>query len=59
MNKDHVLGMAKSVAGRIKETTGKVVGSRKTTAEGLALRLAGNAQLFLGNLRESIRRLGR
>ena len=59
MNKDHIHGLAKSFVGLFKEIAGKALGKRKTVTEGLALRLAGRAQLALGNTRQVIRRLGR
>jgi uncharacterized protein YjbJ (UPF0337 family) len=59
VNKDHVLGLAKSIAGLFKEAAGRAIGDRKTAADGLALRLAGRAQMALGSTRQTIRRLGR
>ena len=59
MNRDHVLGVAKAIAGRIKEATGRAIGDPKTIAEGKALRLAGKAQNAVGSTRDAIRRLAR
>ena len=59
MNKDHVLGVAKTIAGHIKVATGMAMGDPKTIAEGKALRLAGKAQNAVGSTRDAIRRFGR
>lgn len=59
MNRDHVLGVAKTIVGSIKEATGRAMGDPKTIAEGIALRLAGKAQNAVGSTRDAIRRLGR
>lgn len=60
MNKDHVLGVAKTIAGHVKEATGRVLGDPKAIAEGKALKLAGKAQSAVGTTRDAIRiRFGR
>jgi len=59
MNKDHLVGVAKTIAGRLKEALGRATRDPKAVAEGKALQLAGRARNVVASTRESIRRLGR
>ena len=52
MNKDQVKGRAQQAKGSIKETTGKVVGSKKLEAEGKLDKAAGKTQATYGDMKE-------
>ena len=53
MNKDQVKGKAKSIAGRVQERTGKLIGSRQQQVKGIAKQISGNLQESLGDIRQS------
>jgi uncharacterized protein YjbJ (UPF0337 family) len=55
MNKDQVKGRAEDVKGKIKETTGKVVGNDRLRAEGIADQVAGKSQATYGDAKEKVR----
>ncbi len=55
MNKDQVEGRIDQVKGAIKETTGKVVGNDKLTAEGHADKVVGKVQADVGDAKETIK----
>jgi len=54
MNKDQVQGMAKDVAGKIQEQTGKLVGSKKQQVKGFSKQISGKAQTAVGNAKQSV-----
>jgi uncharacterized protein YjbJ (UPF0337 family) len=55
MDKDRIAGMAKEAKGAIKETTGKVVGDAKLTAEGKADKAEGKVQNAIGGLKDAMK----
>jgi uncharacterized protein YjbJ (UPF0337 family) len=56
MNKDRIVGMAKEAKGAIKETTGKVVGDAKLTAEGRVDKAEGKVQNAVGGLKDALKK---
>lgn len=54
MNKDQVKGMAKDVAGKIQERSGKLVGSKKQQIKGLEKQISGKAQKGIGDIKQSV-----
>ncbi len=56
MDKDRIVGAAKTVAGNIKEFAGTVLGDQKIAADGKALKKAGKAQNAMGGTRDSDRK---
>jgi uncharacterized protein YjbJ (UPF0337 family) len=44
MNKDRIIGAAKTVDGNVKQTVGKVVGDQKTVADGKTEAVEGKVQ---------------
>jgi uncharacterized protein YjbJ (UPF0337 family) len=58
MDKDRVIGAAKTVAGTIKEAAGKLVGDQKTIAEGKAQKIAGTVQNAVGGAKDAAREIG-
>jgi uncharacterized protein YjbJ (UPF0337 family) len=55
MDKDRIAGAAKTVAGHVKETAGKLVGDEKLVADGQAEQQVGKVQNALGGLKDTIR----
>ncbi len=55
MDKDHVNGVGKKVAGSVKEAIGKVTGDTKLEAEGTAQKAAGTAQNAVGGAKDTVR----
>ena len=55
MDKDRVIGAAKTVAGTIKEKVGKTVGDNKTETEGRAQKVAGKVQNAIGSAKDEFR----
>lgn len=55
MNKDQVKGVAKDLAGKVQEKTGKLVGSKKQQARGLSKQVAGKSQKLVGDLKEAVK----
>lgn len=53
MNKDRIEGAAKTVAGRMKETVGKMIGDQKLVAEGKVEKIAGKLQNAAGGLQDA------
>jgi uncharacterized protein YjbJ (UPF0337 family) len=49
---DKVAGTAKTIAGKVKETTGKLVGNDRLRAEGLAQKVAGKTQKKVGEIKQ-------
>lgn len=54
MNKDQVKGVAKDVAGKVQEQTGKLVGSREQQIKGLAKQISGKVQKAVGDVEQSV-----
>ena len=55
MNKNQVKGSAKSAAGKIQRTAGKLVGSEKQQVKGMVKQVAGKAEQRYGDLKEAAR----
>jgi uncharacterized protein YjbJ (UPF0337 family) len=55
MNKDQVAGRVEEAKGKLKEVTGKVVGSEKLEGEGIADKAAGKVQKTYGDVKEKAR----
>ena len=55
MDKDRVIGAAKTVAGTIKEKIGKTVGDKKTETDGRAEKVAGKVQNAVGSAKDEFR----
>jgi uncharacterized protein YjbJ (UPF0337 family) len=55
MDKDRIIGAAKQAAGTVKETTGKLVGDAKLTAEGKAEKTEGKIQNAIGGLKDALK----
>jgi uncharacterized protein YjbJ (UPF0337 family) len=57
MNKDQVKGVAKEVAGKVQEQTGKLVGSKEQQVKGLSKQISGKTQKAVGDVEQSIKDL--
>jgi uncharacterized protein YjbJ (UPF0337 family) len=55
MNKDQVKGVAKDIAGKVQEETGKLVGSKEQQAKGLGKQISGKAEKAYGDAKEVIK----
>jgi uncharacterized protein YjbJ (UPF0337 family) len=55
MDKDRVVGAAKTAVGSTKEAAGKLFGDKKLVAEGQTEKEVGKAQNALGGLKDTIR----
>jgi uncharacterized protein YjbJ (UPF0337 family) len=55
MNRDRIVGAAKTVAGNIKQAVGKAAGDQKTVAEGKAETAEGKVQNAVGGIKDAIR----
>ena len=55
IDKDRVVGSAKVVKGKVKETVGKAVGDAKLEAEGTADKIEGKVQNAVGGLKDAIK----
>jgi uncharacterized protein YjbJ (UPF0337 family) len=53
MDKDRVKGAAHQVKGSVKEAAGKVMGDKKTQAEGAAEKAAGKVQNTVGGAKDA------
>ena len=49
---DKVTGTAKTIAGTVKETTGKLVGNDRLRAKGLAQKVEGKTQKKVGEIKQ-------
>ena len=54
MNKNQVKGAAKASVGKLQRAAGKLVGSRKQEAKGIAKQVAGKAQQRFGDVQKAI-----
>jgi len=57
MNKDRIVGAAKTVADNIKQAVGKAVGDQKTVADGRSEAAEGKVQNAVGEIKDTIRRI--
>jgi uncharacterized protein YjbJ (UPF0337 family) len=55
MNKDQVKGVAKDVAGKVQEQTGKLVGSKEQQIKGLSKQISGKVQKGVGDVKQSVK----
>jgi uncharacterized protein YjbJ (UPF0337 family) len=55
MDKDRIVGAAKTVAGNIKQAVGKAVGDQKTVADGKTEAAEGKVQNAVGGMKDTIR----
>jgi uncharacterized protein YjbJ (UPF0337 family) len=55
MNKDQVKGVAKEIAGKVQQETGKLLGSKEQQAKGLGKQISGEAQKSYGDVKERIK----
>jgi uncharacterized protein YjbJ (UPF0337 family) len=55
MDKDRVQGTAHQAKGAVKETAGKMMGDKKTEAEGKTERAAGKVQNAVGGAKDAVR----
>jgi uncharacterized protein YjbJ (UPF0337 family) len=55
MNKDQVKGVAKEIAGKVQQETGKLVGSKEQQAKGLGKQISGKAEKNYGDAKEYIK----
>ncbi len=54
MNKDQAKGTAKTIAGKVQEGAGKLVGNKTQQAKGMAKQVVGKAQKQIGDLKENL-----
>ncbi len=54
MNKDRIAGAGKDAKGALMETTGKIFGDAKMTAEGKSEKAEGKVQNAVGRLRDAL-----
>lgn len=59
MNKDQVKGATKTVAGKVQQDVGKMVGSQEQEAKGRAKQAAGKAQKTAGDMKEAAKHASR
>jgi uncharacterized protein YjbJ (UPF0337 family) len=55
MNKDQVKGTLKDAAGKVQETTGKVIGSHEQQLKGIKKQVDGHAQKAVGDIKEVVK----
>jgi uncharacterized protein YjbJ (UPF0337 family) len=55
MDKDRIVGAAKTVAGNIKQAVAKAVGDQKTVAHGKTEAADGKVQNAVGGIKDTIR----
>jgi len=54
MNKDQVKGVAKDVAGKVQEQSGKLVGSKEQQIKGLSKQISGKVQKGVGDAKQAV-----
>jgi uncharacterized protein YjbJ (UPF0337 family) len=55
IDKDRVVGSAKVVKGKVKETVGKMVGDSKLEAQGKADKIEGKVQNAVGGIKDTLK----
>ncbi len=55
MNKDQVKGSLKDAAGKVQETTGKVIGSNAQRLKGMKKQVEGKAQKTFGDIKKVVK----
>jgi uncharacterized protein YjbJ (UPF0337 family) len=59
MNKDQVKGALKDAAGKVQETTGKLIGSPEQELKGIKKQVVGQAQKAVGDIKEVVKDAGK
>jgi uncharacterized protein YjbJ (UPF0337 family) len=59
MNKDQVKGTLKTVAGKVQEKSGQLVGSTEQQAKGIGKQVQGKTQKLAGDVKELVKDAGR
>jgi uncharacterized protein YjbJ (UPF0337 family) len=59
MNKNQVKGVAKDVAGKVQEESGKLVGSDDQQVKGLSKQIAGKVQKSVGDTQQAVKNLNK
>jgi uncharacterized protein YjbJ (UPF0337 family) len=54
MNKDQIKGTLKDAAGKVQQTTGKVIGSTEQELKGIKKQVEGKTQKALGDVKEVV-----
>ena len=54
MNKDQIKGTLKDAAGKVQQTTGKVIGSTELELKGIKKQVEGKTQKALGDVKEVV-----
>lgn len=57
MDKDRIAGSFKQAAGSVRQMVGKLLGDRKTEAQGIAEKTVGAAQNSAGGIKDTIREI--
>ena len=55
MNKDQIKGVAKDLTGKVQQTAGKLVDSKKQQVEGLHRQFEGKTEKAYGDLKEKLK----
>ena len=55
MNKDQVKGAVKEAAGKLQQSTGKILGNKTQQAKGLVTKVEGQAQRKVGDAKEALK----
>jgi uncharacterized protein YjbJ (UPF0337 family) len=53
MNKDHIKGQAKDIAGKVQQKVGEMTGSKKEQAKGLEKQVEGKVQKGIGDVKDA------
>ena len=56
MNKDQVKGRVEQVKGKVKQVTGAVVGNKTLEQKGKIQKVAGKAEVGIGDLKEDLKK---
>jgi len=56
MNTNQVKGMVKNIVGKVKESVGILVGSKKQRIKGLGKQISGKAEETYGDVKEDIKK---
>jgi uncharacterized protein YjbJ (UPF0337 family) len=59
MNRDQAKGAVKSVAGKVQQQLGELMGNKTQQAKGVAKRVEGTVQKGVGNVKQALDKLGR
>ena len=59
MNKDQVKGVAKDVAGKVQEQTGKLVGSKEQQIKGISKQISGKMQKGVGDIKQAVKNINK